>query len=376
MMVTTSAAAAGAAMKIGGVAMDKIVKAIQNGQSVKSLADITRPARVEPLVVVEKSLEGQDFMQDVMKFSLTTFTGYYLQAITMVMNVGRIDTLKTLDALNPNRSMGSVTSRMKDVVFSAESYDQGLPSLEMFEQPMERDDHIVSVEARGDQNLGVDDETLKKFYEVDSLAVGKLVNVELKDGDHSAKLPVMIRLVPTTVPSKVLTHIFTATEKNSSFKERYHMWRSGQIRLVRDLMFNIDLIDQHRKALINDTSNVYMAIHDRRRNNAGKSFATGIPSMADASNIAVITKDTARAMARELYGKIDHLSVRKKIFEASYLMLLVVVDEQWERVTIYHRGIDQPTDVSFREIKGAEKGKGPDITEILKAYSLGSSPSI
>lgn len=375
-MSVAATAATGAAMKIGGVAMNKIVEAIRSGQSVKSLADISRPARVEPLVLVEKSLEGQDFMSDIMKFSLTTFTGYYLQAVSMVMNVGRIDTLKTLDSLNPNRSMGSVTSKMKEAVFSAEAYDQGLPSLEAFNQPMDHPNEIVSIEARGGQSAQIDDETYKKFYEVDNLAVGKLVNVELKDGEHSAKLPVMIRLVPTTVPAKVLTHIFTATAKNSTFKERYHLWRAGQIRLVRDLMFNVDLIDEHRRALINDTSNVYMAVHDRRRNNVTRSFATGTPSMADASNIAIITKETAREMARELYGKIDSLSVRKKIFESSYLMLLVVVDEQWERVTIYHRGVDQPTEVSFREIKGAEKGKGPDITEILKAYTLGSSPSI
>jgi len=376
-MTMLAAAASGAALRIGDVMTSKVAQALANGQSLKSLADIARPARVEPLVVVDKPLEGQDYMDDVMKFTLTTFTGYYLQAVSLVLNVGRIDTLKTLDALNPNRSMGGAGKRFKEAVFSSESYENGLPSLEAFDQPMEREDLLVSVEGDdGGQTMGVDDETYKKFYEVENLAVGKLINVELKDGDHSAKLPVLIRLTPTTVPSQVLTHIFTATSRNASWKERYHLWRAGQIRLVRDLMFSVDLIDEHRKALINDTSNVYMTMTDRRRKNSQKAMFSGTPSMADASNIAIITKDTAREIGRAMYGKIDSLKIRKQIFDATYLMLLVVVDEQWERVTIYHRGVDQPTEASFREIKGAEKGKGPDITEILKAYSLGASPSI
>ncbi len=375
-MSLAATAASGAALKLGSLSMAKIKTAIANGQSTKSLVDLARPARVEPMVIVDKSLEDQPYMTDVMKFALTTFTGYYLQAVSMVIGVGRIDTLKVLDTLNPNRSIGGSARNLKEAVFAAESYAEGLPSMETFEQPMEREDLLVSIEATAGQSLAPDDETIKRFYEVDNLAVGKLVNVELRDGDQSAKIPVMIRLVPTTVPPNVLTHIFTANAKNTSLKERYHLWRSGQIRLVRDLMFSVDMIDEHRKTLINDTSNVYMTMADRRRNNVVKAVGSQSPSMADASNIAVITKETAKEMARNLYGKIDSLSVRKKIFEASYLMLLIVVDEQWERVTIYHRGIDQPTEVSLREIKGAEKGKGPDITEVLKAYQLGSSPTI
>lgn len=375
-MSLAATAASGAALKLGSLSMAKIQTAIRNGQSTKSLVDLARPARVEPMVIVDKALEDQPYMTDVMKFALTTFTGYYLQAVSMVIGVGRIDTLKVLDSLNPNRSIGGGARNLKEAVFAAESYEHGLPSMEAFEQPMERQDLLVSIEAVAGKSLSTDDETIKRFYEVDNLAVGKLVNVELKDGDQSAKIPVMIRLVPTTVPSNVLTHIFTANAKNTSFKERYHLWRAGQISLVRDLMFSVDMIDEHRKTLINDTSNVYMTMADRRRNNVVKAVGSQSPSMADASNIAVVTKETAKEMARNLYGKIDSLGVRKKIFEASYLMLLIVVDEQWERVTIYHRGIDQPTEVSLREIKGSEKGKGPDITEILRAYQLGSSPTI
>jgi hypothetical protein len=314
-------------------------------------------------------------MEDILKMALSTFTGYYLQAVAMVTNVGRIETLKVLDSLNPHRSQGDLGD-IKDAVWSKESYAGGLPSLEAFNEPMEQN-LIVSMEAGDDKNqVSPSDDSVKKLYEVENLAVGKLVNVELEDGEtgQKGKLPVLLRLIPTKVAPDVLTHIFTATAKNSSWKERYHLWRAGQIRLVRDLIFSVDLIDEHRKALVNDTSNVYMTISDRRRNNAMKAAYTDVPSMADASNIAVISKQTAKEIGRALHGKLDSVKVRKQVFDATYLILLIVVDEQWERVTVYHRGLDMPTEMSFREIKASEKGKGPDITEILKAYQLGSTP--
>ena len=379
-----AAAAGGAIAKLGSTLLGKLIDAATKGQKVNSLADTARPARVEPLVIIDSPLVEQPYMEDVMKMALSTFAGYYMQAVAMVTNVGRIETLKVLDSLNPHRSQGSIGD-IKDAVWSKESYAQGLPSLESFNEPMEKN-LILSMEAGNDKSLndrvkdgtasvGVNDESVKKLYEVDNLAVGKLINVELEDGENNkAKIPILLRLIPTKVAPEVLTHIFTATTRNSSWKERYHLWRAGQIRLVRDLIFSVDLIDEHRKALVNDTSNVYMTMNDRRRNNSMKAAYTDVPSMADASNIAVISKQTAKDIGRALHGKLGNTKVRKKVFDATYLILLVVVDEQWERVTIYHRGLDMPTEMSLREIKSSEKGKGPDITEILKAYQLGSTP--
>lgn len=372
-------AAANTTMRLGGSAIKKIVEAVRAGRSISSLADLAKPLRVEPLMLVDQELADHPAMPDISRHALSTYIGYYTLGFSALMQVGRIDTLKVMDAMNPNRSFGSPGKGFREAVFSKESYSMGLPSMESYEQPMDSR-VVVSVEA-GDKEKrsisgGIDDETYKKFYEIDDLAVGKLINVELKDGKEAAKVPVMIRLLPTQVPSKVMTHIFTATSKNATWKERYHLWRAGQIRLVKDMMLQLDLIDDHRRALMNDTSNAYMAVSQRRTRNILKAGGSGTPSMADASNIAVISKETAKDIGREMHGKLSSLSVRKRIFDSTYLILLIVVDEQWERLTVYHRGLDQASELSFRDIKGAEKGKGPDITEVLKAYQLGATPSI
>ena len=353
---------------------------LKEGQSIRSLSDLGRPARVEPLVVVEESLRDIPEMQDVMKTLSSIFIAYYMQAaVYQGVRIGNISPLKVFDSLNPER----VSRSTRDAVWSKESYQDGMPSLEDFNQPMESPHLLVSIESadgkgkdKSNNVLSVGESDVSKFYEVPNLVVGKLINIELQDGEHKGKFPVMIRLTPTTAKKGVITHIFTSASKDTSFKEQYHLWRAGQISFWKDLVFSTNLIDQHRKALVNDTSNIYEMITDRRRENYKAGVVSKAPSMADASNILVVSKETAREMGRALYGRLEDKTVRRRFFDSNYLILLAIVDELHNRVVIYHRGYDRPTEASFSEIKGAEKNKGSDISEILKAYVVGSTPSI
>lgn len=376
-----------AGRKVAGNLLTKATRMMQEGQSIRSLSDYSRPARVEPLVIVEDSLQDIPAMPDIMKSISSIFIGYYLQAAVFTgTKVGNIEPLKVFDQLNPDRSRGNSLQSARDMVFSNEAFDEGLPSFEDFNNATASSNLVVSIEKRQDKKNGDADEKLPneqtavegvdKYFEAANIAVGKLINVELRDGEHSAKFPIMIRLVPTAVKKGVITHIFTANSKDTSIKEQVHLWRAGQISFWRDLVFQTHLIDEHRKVLLNDTSNVYQMITDKRRNNMAAAATSNKPSMADASNVLVVTKETAREIGRALYGKIESVNIRRKLFDASYILLFVVVDELHERVTIYHRGYDKPTNASFNDIKSSEKNKGPDFTEILKAYLAGATPNM
>lgn len=345
-------------------AIGALVAAAKNGTDIRSLADLARPARVEPLVLVEQTLQNQPYMENVMKFGLTNFAAYYLQAFNMLMNVGRIETLKVFDSLNPNRTVGAdMGALLQGTVLSKEHFEQGLPSLEDYDQPSIPG--LIGTVTCEDFDGVTGSAKVDKLYEVESLSVGKLINVELKDGDNLAKIPVLIRLQSTTVKTDIMTHIFTAGGRDS-YGERFQLARAGLIRPIRDLIFGIDLLDEHRRALMNDTSGAYKAITDRRRNNVKKAAMSGVVSAADASNIAVITKRTAKEIGKKLYGKLEVQAVRERIFNNSYLLLLIVVDEDYENITVYHRGLDIPGQHTFKEIASAEKGRGQDITEVYR----------
>lgn len=375
--------------------MSTVINAAKSSMSINSLADLARPCRVEPIAIIDNVLADQPYMQDLMKLATSQFAAYYLQATSMVLGVGKIDTLKVFDSLNPVRSIhGDLTS----TIFSKETYSEGLPSMEAFSQKIDKriiaeyspEAYYLGLEAAGDTNVkalkdspaekatsrAINSNDGGKIYEVENLAVGKLLNVEVDDGNGAkAKLPVLIRLVPAVVPSEALTHIFTAGGRDS-WSHRYFLVKTGQLQFWRDFVLGQDMIDAHIKTLMTDRSGVYKEITDRRRNNTAKAITTGRVSLADASNIAIVSAGTMKATASTLYGRIDDMSVREKIFDNSYLLMLMIVDERWGRVTIYHRGVDISASYRLDDIKMAEKNKGSDITELFKMFSKQMSTNI
>lgn len=356
--------------------MTGVIRAIDHGMQINSLADLAKPCRVEPLVIIDKAIANQPYMEDLMKMSLSQFAAYYLQAVNMLSNVGRIETLKMFDTLNPNRSMMSLESEGN--VFSSDLYSKGLPSLESFSKPSRPgliaqaalEDNDGAKEPKGSQRPDISAGATDRILEADNLAVGKLLNVEINDptSNKMVKLPVLIRMIPAQIDSDTITHIFTAGGKQS-WSNRLFLAKTGQIRFWRDLVLGMDIVDQHFNALVKDKTGVYKEISDRRRNNLTKSIASGRVSMADASNVAIVSSETLKKSAGALYGKIEQASVRKTIFDNSYLLMLMVVDQYYQRVTIYHRGLDMASTYRIDEIQIKERGKGQDITEIFKMFS-------
>ena len=106
----------------------------------RSLHDITKLTRVEPLTIISKDLINQDYIKDVSQTALSMFIGYYLQAVAIVSNVKTAEVIRVLDALNPERdstgflmeeslngkSLGERYSDLKNL--SMESYKYQLPT--------------------------------------------------------------------------------------------------------------------------------------------------------------------------------------------------------------------------------------------------------
>jgi hypothetical protein len=383
----------GDAAAVGRDLMATVLTAAKSMSSISSLADITKPLRVEPITIIDQSIADQPYVLDLLKLGVSLYAGYYLQAVNMVFGVGKIDTLKVFDTLNPERSGASALGfeNFRSAVYATETYANGLPALEAFAQPVRQGliaeyseekyaAQQVALEAFGGKDDDYDQKGDKapvhgmksgdsqKVYEAENLAIGKLLNVEVKSGNESAKLPVMIKLIPAVVPSDTITHIFTAGGRDT-WAHRLFLVKSGQIKLWRDFVMGQDMIDAHMTALMTDKSGVYKTILDRRRNNVSQAIQSGRLSLADASNIAIISTTTMKKAANTLYAKIDDVNVRKKFFDNSYLLMLMAVDERWNRVTIYHRGVDLASSWRIDDIKVAEKSKGQDITEIFKMFS-------
>jgi hypothetical protein len=346
--------------------ISEIKNNVTNYYTTQSLAEATKLTRVEPLTIFSKDCLSLEIMPDVAQSLLSIFAGYYLQAVSILTKVNDVEVVRILDKLNPDRDetgflLSEQVGRESLSNLCLESYEFSLPH-----------QRVISMEQ--------DKDTVTHLMEMSNLSVGKLLNLEIcytkqthgiDSEDRTVKVPVSIRLMSSVIPNASINHILTYKSEDNSLLERFHSWRSGRIGFIKDLIFCQDLIDEYKKANISDESNTLQEII-RRVNNAKKyGLLTKNPSLVSASNIFVITEEVAREVESKLGGKLSNSKIRQKAFDNTYAMIIAVVDREWERVTFYTRGMAAATDLSFKEIKSAAKGKGPDILDLMKSFNQG-----
>lgn len=323
----------------------------------QSLIEYTREARVEPLILIDDSIAQEPYMKDLCDVVMTMFGGYYLQAIAMMTDIGGVSVRQRLDRLSPNRSLVNTTI---STAIGVEDFTHALPSF----SPKN-----VSVE-----NQKPTDTAMSRLRSNENLATGRLVDVKIVVENNNYVMPIMFRLVPLTASPNIIVDTFSINSRKETFKERWHRWKAGELSLIGDLILLNDMVKKHRNNLINDKSGFYAETTRRRRGNTLSALISGNPSIATASNTVVMSLRTAKRLELAIAGQLNHFATRQQVFDLTGLMFMVIVDPDREWITIYHRSIKTPTEVSIREIK--QRGdKDLDMKEILQAFMDNKAPS-
>lgn len=357
-----------------------------NYYSTRSLSDATKLTRVEPLTILSKDLINLEYMPDVQQSLLSLFSAYYLQAVAVLTTINNVEVIKVLDRLNPNRdetgwllqsSLESASVRE----MALESYTYALPGTEG-----------IALEDKSDNT--------EQVSILSNLSVGKLLNVQIayngntedkqeedstedkQEEDSKGKkpqsvtIPVQVRLMASVLPTATITRLLALKTEESGIVERFHAWRAGRIGFIKDLIFCQDLVDEYKKALVQDETDTLQEILRRVNNTKKFGLLTKNPSLVSASNLFVISEQVAKEIEQKLGGKLSSPRIRQKAFDNTYAMIIVVVDREWERVTFYTRGVAASTDLSIKEIKNASKAKGgSDVLDIFRSLQLGSQVS-
>jgi hypothetical protein len=347
----------------------------------KSLIDLTRHLRVEPLLIVDEGVTMLDYAQDICMGMQAMFAGYYLQAIEVVTNIDGVAVGEKLAPLNPNRKFDMALLSYQESLADQNAYRFALPTMRRAGLAREADhnarldpDELIN-EKDGPAVSGKDDNL--KLLDAANLSVGRLYDVNLRGEHRSATVKVAIRVISKLVPQAVAEAIFT-TESiiDQDMKHRIFGVMSGRLGFWKDLVMCNDLLEKKRNAAIKDTSGVYKEILARQNANKMAGLLERNPSLAVASNLAIITKDTANKLEYSHNGKLSNMSVRDRIFGPTSLMILAIVDPNYDRITYYHRGISQGSTVSVRDLKASNKQNGPNPADIMKAFLAGNAPTI
>ena len=347
-----------------------------------SLIEVSNPARIAPMCVVGEDCAYLSYLSDILQTNLSIFTGYWLQAFNMQSHakVGDVKVLQVLDRLNPNRNPLQTLSYTKEAKINhfsqkvlpyisceANTYRAGLPM---------RSNRLALEAAAEINDVSVDAREFTALKEASNLGVGKDIQVSIDLPDNKRfRFMVNISLMVNLIPPQLMTAIFSKNARDLTIRERTYQYKAGRIGLS-DLFFGLDLIREERNALIRDKSGVYTEIKSRANKNRLSGVISGNPSVAASSNIYVISSENAKEIENKHHGQLKDPRFREALFEDTYAMLMCVVHQDAERVTFYHRSISASQSVSVKDLKSISKGGGPDISEVLRAYTLSTAPTL
>lgn len=335
----------------------------------------TKPMRVEPVTTIDSNCLFQDGLQELLQVLQNIFAGYYMQAVSIDMQIGSINVMRKLDKLNPNRDpVDSAANTLGWLV--ATEHHKGLPNPNVGKLNYGLEALLPTDEPANQVDMGPGRDSAKELRELDNLATGKALTVQITDGQCTGNIIVNVRLIPSSIPSKSLVHILSKESKDMTMRERHIGWKSGRLSTIRDMILVNDLVRNHRAKLMADSDDKFSQILARKRKNTLAAVLTANPSVATASGIVIMSKETADQLEAENNIKLKNFSDRQAMLDETSIMLLAVMDPRWNNVTIYHSTIAEETEIDIKALKISSKGNGPDIGEILKAYKMGSSPSL
>ena len=348
-----------------------------------SISDVSKIARIEPITLVSSSLSSTKELYNVLHGVLNIYAAYYLQAVGILSaQLADVRILKILDKINPDRD---IKTMLTSGYIAAESFVNSTLTLKNCKYGFPVPGTTVATEHIFDEDeglhLGTSIQRLETFEKLGS-AVGKVVEVKFKVRPADSKsvgdettIPVVVKLDTMIIPSDVLSTILVSNKNEITLGSRFEQAIRGRIGFIKDFILCSDLIKTQKKTMIKDPTGAYAALLKRINNSRIYSALSGNISLAGVSSIVVISDEDENLIQRFIGGKLTNEQTRDIVFDNTSAMMIVVVSEAWERVTIYIRDTSSYSQSSFDAFKGsADKGNN-NIGDILKSLTAGQAPS-
>jgi len=342
-----------------------------------TIVDVSKIARVEPITLISNNLSATKELYPIMHGVLNVYAGYYLQAVSILSSqLTDVRILKILDKLNPDRDIKTVLTSATIGTESLSTTYSTLVSLE--DKGYGFNFSIEYKPVLDDETLSVQAKKLDTFEKMGA-AVGKVLNVEFKVIDDSGKeniitIPIVVKLDNMIIPSDVIDQILLSNKDEITMSSRFKDVLAGKISFIKDFLLADDLIQKQKKTMLKDPTGYYTQVMKRISNSRIFSAMTGNISLAGISSIIVISNEDEEVIQKSLGGALTNTETREIIFNNTSAMMIVVIDKEWERVSMYIRNIDGFTQNSFDDFKVTVE-KGSNITDILKAFSLNNAPT-
>lgn len=399
-----------------------------------SIIQYSAPARVEPICLIDATLAHYEDLYKILGTTNNLFAAYYMQATSSLINVSAMRLLRDIDSLKPNRDMNSaifdfveqtsqkvygdnktLTQRAEGRILEVVGESLSLPvpdgqhhlvraviteaadgskvmraatkeeekefrdAAMKAASTMAKDEYerrLKELKAIGGMASSSDVGLLGDILDAPNLAVGRIFEVTADYGAGSVTIQVLVSLNTLLSSPANMIDIYSTGGELRTAKERWHGWRSGQLRFVEDIIFCQDLIENHKRTAVKDNTGVYLLNRERDTKNRVSALLTGKASIGTASGIAVFSATTMKKLEASVGGKMDDFATREKVFKRTFTMVMLVVDTDFDQVTVYHRGVSKATNMPVSEYARSKSKGGSDVADIVKLFLSGTAPTL
>lgn len=393
---------------------------------------LLRHTRVEPFAIVDNTVVGQHYTEALYRVSLNVLIAYYLQAVSL-LNVGKgIPPIKLLRRLSPEggvMTLENYVAMLEDIkphidsglsMLTIEASTPGNTSNQATGQPNnpqyrnaprggnrgrgasnQQRNNYSTINGQTNQSstqsstqqtqatptvtqppasntptknkydetsgssLKMSEMTVKKS----NILIGNQLTIEFDTGERKTPINVNVRYDIIETPPDLLVHYLSSGSPDYSFSTRFRQLRAGKISFWEDFIATTDLLDDQRKLMLMDKANLLKNIIERRGAAIINAASGGGRNYGISSNCLIISTNTMRAVEAKMRGTIDNERVITSIFNVLSLLVLVVVDKEYERFTFYFRNKQTPTTVSAKVLKSGATEKEDSLEALAKALA-------
>nr|DAP57301.1 MAG TPA: hypothetical protein [Caudoviricetes sp.] len=394
----------------------------------KSLSQYSTDLQLRPVFAIEKEILNDEKIDVLMQAGLANYAGFYIVALSIDNTINGVRVGKMVGKYSPNRdAVGSALDLLGENIASVAREDfkvdipeydrptlstlgfksglRSIPSLpEAYlkqlelrteaayatrEEAQAEADKINAANAKekAEQpeakptpvypSTKVAEQSMRdEINKLQSLAIGRILTVTVSRDKQSADINMVLKPELKSLRSNLLIDVANLSNKPTSMRDRFIAYfKRGTIASMLDYLVCLDLIQAHRRALVQDTAGYYEKVHDRIVNNKVAALLTGEFSVGTVANTWIISDTTALRLQASIGGKLDNYAVRNKFMEKSGVMTLIVYNPDHQRVYIYNHGIEDVTDIGINYLVKKSESKSFDM-DIFKMLSQGSAPIV
>lgn len=340
-----------------------IAKRLASGYktNTSSLVDITKPHRIEPIIIISSNLQNNEMLKPMITVLNSFFISTFIHAARILgSEVKEFKASKIIGSLSPSSSgkrLIDYVATEDHPVFNPSAYKNRLPKV-------------------GSTKLNYSLESDTPLVEA-GLVQGSVVDVKIVDKNNNPHSMILnFRSIPSFVKSKAIINFVGGRSTDTSFMARINLLRVGKISFWRDFVLARDLIAVDARTRYENDEVALNTIVKRQKSGVLNTLLTGNVNLGTCANFFIITEQEAKeieAATGQLFETKGTLLVnRDTYFENTAAMGFAIIDTDFDTARIFIKGVDAPSEVTLSQLNRGSKDSTTDIIKAILPY-LGTS---